>query len=71
MTRGPTQVTDADVLNERRKLEGATYASRRCTCEGPLGLVDEDGDVRCFKCGRPLSRPAPVMLPPGDFPAAA
>ena len=66
----PLRATDTDVLVERRKLEGAAYACRRCTCERPLGLVDETGEARCFKCGWPLVRDE-VGLPPGDVPTAA
>ncbi len=68
---GPVRESDTTIVAERKKLEGAVYACLRCRCDHPLGLVDEDGQVRCFKCARPLSGPATVMLPPGDFPAAA
>lgn len=25
-----------------------------CQCESPIRLTDEDGDINCFKCGRPV-----------------
>jgi hypothetical protein len=73
MTKGatPTRTTDADVLAERRKLELAPRACRRCVCPNPIGLVDEDGETVCFRCGWPLERGGASGVPPGNFPAAA
>lgn len=40
---------------------GATepLEAESCRCESPLGLVDELGETRCLKCGKP-ERPTHV-----------
>lgn len=39
----------------------APTRAKGCECDSPLGLADELGDIRCFRCGRSL---APSRLPP-------
>jgi hypothetical protein len=62
--------SDAAIIAQRKKIENAPRARRRCTCEHPL-LFDEDGEVRCFKCARPTAAAGAPREPRGDFPAAA
>jgi hypothetical protein len=70
--RDPDDGTDdASILATRRRLAEATWATRTCRCEHPLGVVDEDGDVRCVRCAYPLQRPSPVNLPLDVQPPAA
>ena len=60
----PVRSSDAAILAERRKLENASYESRLCRCPNPIGLVDEDGEVTCFRCGWPLPQVRVGELPP-------
>jgi endogenous inhibitor of DNA gyrase (YacG/DUF329 family) len=56
--------TEAGRLEVRRRLAAASRVDRWCRCSNPLGLVDEDGEARCFRCGWPLVRTQVSELPP-------
>ena len=56
--------TEEGRLEVRRRLAAAARVSKACRCPNPLGLVDEDGEARCFRCGWPLAREAVGELPP-------
>ncbi|HXF00298.1 MAG TPA: hypothetical protein VN458_08115 [Solirubrobacterales bacterium] len=56
--------TEAGRLEVRRRLAAASRVERRCKCSNPLGLVDQDGQAACFRCGWPLARDRVGELPP-------
>jgi predicted nucleic acid-binding Zn ribbon protein len=56
--------TEAGRLAIQHKLEHASYATRTCRCDHPLGVVDEDGEIACVRCAYPLARPSPAMFRP-------
>jgi hypothetical protein len=62
--RADDEATEKGRLEVARRLEAASYVERRCRCSNPIGLVDEDGAARCFRCGWPLAREQVGELPP-------
>jgi uncharacterized Zn finger protein (UPF0148 family) len=56
--------TDTGRLEVRRRLAEAARVDRWCRCSNPIGLVDEDSEARCFRCGWPLVRTQVGELPP-------
>jgi hypothetical protein len=56
--------TEEGRLEVRRRLAAAGRVERRCRCSSPIGLVDEDGAARCFRCGWSLAQERVGELPP-------
>jgi hypothetical protein len=56
--------TEEGRLEVRHRLAAASYVEKRCKCSNPLGLLTEDGEATCFRCGWPLARDQVRELPP-------